>query len=47
MKNLAETPRNKCEKSSSSLANPSEGKVTYVCACSKEAIAKGIKPEIS
>ncbi|MFQ8582352.1 MAG: DHHA1 domain-containing protein [Holdemania massiliensis] len=25
------------------MANPGEGKVTYVCACSKEAIAKGIK----
>ena len=43
MKNLAETLRNKCEKSFIFLANPSEGKVTYVCACSKEAIAKGIK----
>lgn len=43
MKNLAETLRNKCEKSFIFLANPGEGKVTYVCACSKEAIAKGIK----
>ena len=43
MKNLAETLRNKCEKSFIFLANPSEGKVTYVCACSKVAIAKGIK----
>ncbi len=43
MKTLAETLRNKCEKSFIFLACPSEGKVTYVCACSKEAIAQGKK----
>lgn len=43
LKNLAESLRNKCEKSFIFLANVEENKVVYVAACSPEAINKGIK----
>ena len=46
MKNLAETLRNKCEKSFIFLANPSEGKVTVLVPAVRKD-AGGTVPEIS
>ena len=43
IKDYAETLRNKMQDGIVFLANEGSGKVTFVCACSKAAIAKGLK----
>lgn len=43
MKDYAEALRNKMQNGIVFLANEGAGKVTFVCACSKAAIAKGLK----
>ena len=43
LKEFAETLRNKMNGGFVFVSNVSDGKVTFVCACGKDAIAKGIK----
>jgi alanyl-tRNA synthetase len=43
LKNYAETLRNRLENGFVFLSNEANGKLTFVCASSKEAIARGLK----